>query len=404
LNDGGKASSAGRQTGRLREGLVALQLALSVVLLVGAGLMVRSFVNLAHVDLGFRTGDALTFRLALPEVGYGKETIAPFYQRAGAALRAIPGVQRASGATMSPFGGQWWRTFLVEGESKTRLAELPAALNVVVTPGYFATMGIPLDRGRDFSDADGTAAPVVIVNRALANRYWPGQDPLGRRVKIDSFLPDSPWRTVVGVAGDVRWTNPRDPAPMTVYVPHAFEPMRSMTMVVRSTAPVPALARDVRSVMRRLDPELPLAAVRPLSAVVSRAMWNFRLYTQMFALFAGIAIVLAAVGLGGIMTQMVIERTHEIGIRVAVGATPGDIVAMVVRRVSLLVLLGIGAGLAGALALARTLSTLLFGVTPEDVPTLALVLVLLGLVAFVAGLIPARQASRVSPLLALRAE
>jgi putative ABC transport system permease protein len=404
LSDGGKNTTAGRRAGRLREGLVMLQLALSVVLLVGAGLMVRSFINLAHVDLGFRTTDVLTFRLSLPRVRYPEDAGTRFYKRALETLSALPGVERAGAASMVPFAGNWWRTFLVEGETKTKLAELPSALNVSITPGYLSTMGVTIQQGRDVTDSDSDDAPVLLVNRTLANHYWPGQDPIGRRITIDSFLPDQPWRTIVGVVNDVRWTNPREPAPMTVYVPHVSAPMLGMMLAVRAASPLSTVASDVRAAIKRLDPELPVAAMQPVSEVVSRATWNFRLYTQLFAMFAAIAMLLAAVGLAGIMTQMVVERRQEIGVRLALGATPVDIIALVVRRATVLVTFGTALGLAGALALARTMSTLLFGVTAEDAPTLGIVLVVLGGVAVLAGVIPARQASRVSPLVVMRAD
>jgi predicted permease len=405
LTEGAKGAGLGQRVRRLREGLVALQIALSVVLLVGAGLMVRSFVNLAQADLGFRADDVLTFRLALPQARYPERPArAQFYGRAIGELSALPQVERVGAASAAPFGGTWWRTFLAEGETKSRLSELPPVLNVVVTPGYFAAMGISLDRGRDFTADDGPARPVVIVNRTIANRYWPGQDPVGRQVRIDSFLPDSPWRTVVGVAGDVRWSNPREEAPPTVYVPHAFEPLSSMTVVVRARTPVPTLAADVRTVIRRLDPELAVASVRPVAALVERANWSFRFYTQLFVVFAVIAVLLAAVGLSGMLALMVADRTHEIGIRLAIGAAPGTIVGMVVGRALVLAIVGIGAGALGAVALTRTLHGLLYGVTAQDWPTFAAALLMLLAVALIAGLIPARRAARVSPLVALKAD
>jgi putative ABC transport system permease protein len=394
-----------RGTSRIRRSLVVVQLGLSVVLLVGAGLMVRSLVNLGRVNLGFRAEEVLTFRLAVPTTRYAdRPRRADFYRRLTQELSALPHV-RAVGATGGlPFGDAWWRAFLAEGRTSTRLADLPDARYIPVTPDYFAAMGIPLVRGRAFSMGDVAERPVVIVSRHLADRFWPGQDAVGRRLRVDAFSADEPWRMVVGVVGDVRSQSPREEPPLTIYVPHTAEPISTMTVVVRAGGPMEALTGAVRQVVRRLDPELPLSDVRALEIVVERANWNFRLYTQLFVMFAGVAIVLAAVGLAGIMSQLVIERTREIGVRMALGAAPADVVALVLKNAAWLAASGLLAGFVGSALLARTLSSLLFGVTPEDGPTLVAALAVLTSVALVASWLPARGAARVNPIEALRAE
>ena len=352
---------------RVRSALVVAQLALSVVLLVGAGLMVRSMINLANVDLGFRSEDVLTFRLALPRTRYAEPPRrVEFYQRLMRELGARPEVRAAAATGGLPYGDNWSRAFLAEGDTRTRLSELTSVRYVPVTPDYFRAMGIPVSSGRAFTDSDGLANPAIIVSDNVAAHFWPGQDALGRRVKIDSFQPGEEWRTVVGIVGDVRSSSPRDQPPLTVYVPHATEPMSAMTVVLRARAGMPPLIADARAVVRRLDPELPLAAVRPLKVVVARASWTFRLYTQLFVLFASIAILLAAVGLAGIMAHLVAERTREIGVRMALGAAPGDVLAMVLRSAATLAAGGIALGVVAALMLTRGLSSLLFGVTPAD--------------------------------------
>jgi hypothetical protein len=265
-------------------------------------------------------------------------------------------------------------------------------------------MGIPVISGRAFTDTEGVASPPIIVSRNTAARFWPGQDAIGRRVMIDSFIPDQPWRTVVAVVGDVRSGSPREEPPLTVYVPHASEALSAMTVVIRGRPAMSALIADARAVVRRLDRELPLAAVRPMTVVVERASWDFRLYTQLFVLFAAIAILLAAVGLGGIMTHLVTERTREIGVRMALGAAPRQVLVMVLGSAASLVTVGLGIGIIGALALTRSLSSLLFGVAPEDATTMASVLVVLTAVALLASWLPARNAARVSPIDALRTE
>jgi putative ABC transport system permease protein len=404
VKQAGAAGSAPRASG-VRMALVVAQLACSVVLLAGAGLMVRSLVNLGSVDLGFRAEDVLTFGVALPGTRYAEPARSiEFYDRLMRELAARPQV-RAAGATGGlPLSGNWWRAFLPEGESRTGLADQTLVRYVPVTGAYFSAMGIPVIRGRLFTDGDAAVTPPIIISREVATRFWPGQNALGRRVKIDSFIPDQQWRTVVGIVGNVRSGSPRDEAPLTVYVPHASEPILGMTVVIRGRSAMQSLIADARAVVRRLDPELPVAAVRPMKVVVERANWNFRLYTQLFVLFAAIAILLAAVGLGGIMAHLVTERTREIGVRMALGAAPRRVLAMVLGSAAKLAASGIVLGVIGALVLTQSLSSLLFGVTPQDGATLAAVLVVLGAIALVASWLPARSAARVSPIEALRTE
>jgi putative ABC transport system permease protein len=403
LRESSRASS-GPRVGRLRQGLVALQLALSVVLLVGAGLMVRSQVNLGRVDLGFRAEDMLSFWLALPRAQYPEpRQCAAFYASLLDELRSAPGVDRVSAVSALPLErGGWWRAIGVEGTDTLPLGALPDALHIVVTPGYFQALGIPLEGGRDFDTSDGPDRPAVIVSRSLAEHLWPGQDPVGRRLRVDPFQPKQPWRAVVGVVRDVRAQGPRAPAPITVYVPHAYEPLSAMTIVMRSPGRMATLPGTARAVVSRLDPQLPLSDVHPVQRLVERSQWHFRLYTQLFVAFALIALVLAALGLAGVMSHLVVERRQEIGVRLALGASPSDAFRLILYRVLALVGAGLAVGVVGAAILSRALGSLLYGVPPRDLVTLAAVLATLAVVGVLAGAIPARQAARVSPLTALR--
>ena len=403
LRESSRASS-GPRVGRLRQGLVALQLALSVVLLVGAGLMVRSQVNLGRVDLGFRAEDTLSFWLALPPAQYPEpRQRAAFYASLLDELRSAPGVDRVSAVSELPLErGGWWRAIGVEGTDTAPLAALPDALNVVVTPGYFQTLGIPLEGGRDFDASDGPDRPAVIVSRSLGERLWPGQDPVGRRLRVDPFHPTEPWRVVTGVVSDVRAQGPRAPAPITLYVPHTYESLTAMTVVMRSPGRMATLPGTARAVVARLDPRLPLSGVHPVQRLVDQSQWHFRLYTQLFVAFALIALVLAALGLAGVMSHLVVERRQEIGVRLALGASPSDAFRLILYRVLALVGAGLAVGVLGAAILSRALGSLLYGVPPRDLVTLVAVLGTLAVVAVLAGAIPARQAARVSPMTALR--
>jgi putative ABC transport system permease protein len=395
--------TAGLGAGRLRQALVATQVALSVVLLVGAGLMIKSLLNLANFDLGFRGRDVLSYRLALPPVRYKTaDEREAFFTRMREKLSTLPGVRNVATTSALPSGGGWWRTVQPDAKGPSRPADLPIVYHVVVSPDYFATMGIRLERGRGFTDADGKKAPVVIISRKVAEQVWRGRDPIGLQVRIDPFLAEEPVRTIVGIVGDVRAQGAREEISPAVYVPEAYSPILSVAVVIRANMAPQALAPAVRSAMRELDPELPVYAVRTVDAAVAERAWTFRFFTYLLASFAGVALLLAAVGLGGIMAHVVIERTHEIGVRMALGATARDVVGMVVTRGMALVAIGAAVGLAGALAATRLLASELFGVQPNDAGTIGLVVAVLAGAAFAATWLPARRAARVDPAVALR--
>jgi putative ABC transport system permease protein len=414
LKEGGK-SSASRHTSRLRDLLVAGEVALALVVLVMAGLVLRSFSELQRTDLGFRPQNLLTFRLTLYGSNYPEEHAwANLFQSVLERVRALPGVDGAALVLLRPLSGPigWDYDFTVEGQTPDQQATNPTSNHERVSPGYFATMGIPLVQGRDFTSTDTPESQlVVIVNRSTAERFWPGQDPLGKRLRWGhSTQADAPWLTVVGVAGDARYREIEAVRP-DLYVPFAQDPHWAMDVVLR-TAPSPGsnnplqLARPVADAVRAVDPNLPVANLTTLEREIADSVARPRLRTLILALFAGLSLVLAAVGLYGIIAYSVAQRGQEIGIRMALGADRRRVQRLVLAQGLGLTLAGLAAGLAGALAVAATgwLGNLLYNVEPTDVVTFAVVPLLLVAVALLASLLPARRATRVDPLVVLRAE
>jgi putative ABC transport system permease protein len=405
LNELRRGVSAGLRAGRLRQGLVAAQVALSVVLLVGAGVMLRSFLNLQNSDLGFQARNVLTFRVALPPTRYPDAAHREqFFAKMRDVMRGIPGLRGVATTTGVPLEGGWWRAVQRAGEASTRPGDLLITYHTMVSPGYFAALGIPLKNGRDFTELDSTQNPVVIVSEKLASMKWPGRNPIGQQVRIDPFLKGEPWRTVVGVVGDIRAEGPRRPAPPAIYVPEAYEARPNVTVVMNSEIAPSFLAGEARHVVKSLDAELPVYSMRSVKDILSRVMWRSRLYTALFTAFGAIAVLLATVGLSGIMAHVVIERTHEIGVRMALGATARDVVRMIVSRAFVLAGVGALAGLVAALVATRSLGALLFEVRPGDPVTIMFVLAVLLLAAMAATWIPARRAARIDPAGALRWE
>jgi predicted permease len=328
---------------------------------------------------------------------------ARFYEELVAHVRRIPGVRSAAAASILPFeGGNTANEITIEGQDPDAGGARPAASWRMVTPGYFATLAVPLRAGRVFTDQDGKegAPPTVIVNEALARRFWPDQDPLGRRLRPGR----SPtWQTVVGVVGDVRYTSlDADPGPM-VYYP--FEgSWNPMSVAVRAGTDREALALAIRQAARAVDPQLAVPSLRSVGELVGNSLGPRRFNATLLGVFAGIALVLATVGLYGSISYAVARRTREIGVRMALGAGPRDVVRMVVGEGLRLVAAGLAVGLAAAVALTWTMSSLLFGVSAHDPATFAAIATLLAVVALAAAYVPARRAARVDPLGAIRAE
>jgi predicted permease len=416
LREGERSGTAGLARQRLRRLLMGSELALSLVLLVGAGLMIRTFVALRAVDPGFEARHVLTAVVSTT----GSGASAPgrrvaFFRQVLEEARRLPGVVSASAANHLPLGGDTWgRSFHVEGRPLPAPGEGRSAIYRVALPGYFRTMGLPLLRGRDFGDTDHLGAPgVVIVNHRLAERHWPGEDPIGKRITLDNPSEDPEWLTVVGVSGNAVTEDWVAPAQWEVYLPYLqrrsyLEEPHShyayLTVVVRTTGDPALVAPALRSAIWSVDGNVAISSVRTMDEVVRRATSSPRFYLLLLATFAGVALALAAVGVYGVTSYSVARRRSEIGIRMALGARPADLLRMIVGEALVVAGAGAAVGLAAALALTRVMASLLYGVEPADPVTFAAVPVVLAVVALAATYVPARRATRIDPLAALRSE
>jgi len=406
LKEGGR-SGAGGGRHRLRSLLVVAEIALSLVLLVGAGLMMRSFMSLQHVDAGINTEGVLTMYIALPGAKYRPpEKRAAFFSQLLERVRSIPGVQSAGTNSGLPLAGNnWGRSLTVEGFPVLSVGEAPAINHCVISPDYFKAMGIAILKGRDFDERDSRdAAKVTIIDERLAREYWPDQDPLGKRIRFGPPEDNEPWHTIVGVVREVKHNRLDASTRMSVYLPFDQIPIGGSSLAIRSSGRPESLTGAVRAQLKELDPDLPLTEVRPMTEVVARSVWQPRLYTALFGVFAAVALILAAVGIYGVMSYAVTQRTREIGLRMALGAQKQDVLKLVVGHGVVITAIGIGAGLAAAVGLTRLMSSLLFGVTATDPLTFAAVSVVLAGVALGACFVPAMRAAKVDPMVALRYE
>jgi len=405
LKEGGLSGGGGKRQ-RLRGALVIAEVALALTLLVGAGLMIRSLMRLQNVPLGFAPNHVLTMQLALPTAKYGQG--APrvnFFNQLLQRLRATPGVIDASAIYNLPLaGGDWAEEVTLEGrDAAPSGTPLPAEVNAV-TPRYFQTMGIPLLAGRDFTEQDrgafwlGESPWTLIVNETFARRYWPNENPIGKRFRFG----DNVFGTVIGVVGDVRSQSLEREARPAFYVSHGHFSWPTLTIVVRASAPPESMTAALRAQVYALDHDLPVYNIRPMEQIVSNAAGQPRFQTLLLGLFGAAALSLAAIGIYGVMAYTVTQRTHEIGVRMALGARTRDVLRHVLGQGMKLVLMGATLGLAGAFVAARALKSMLFVVSPADPLTFAAVTVFLALVAFAACWIPARRATKVDPLVALR--
>ncbi|AHG88665.1 permease [Gemmatirosa kalamazoonensis] len=414
----GRGTTVGRPRARLRQLLVAGQLALAAVSLTGAALMTRSFARLTAVSPGFAPEHVLTLRLSPPAAKYGSSSaVRAFYAALLERVRALPGVRSAGAVSALPFDGSigdWG--FSIEGVARPRSHRQPgpAADFQAATPGYIEAMRIPLLRGRTLTDADRLGAPAVVVaSESMARRWFPGGDALGRRIQLLGGA-DSVWRTVVGIVGDVRHGGLAEPAHATMYVPHAQAIAslpdsigavpRSLSVVIRAVGDEESLGSAVRALVRRLDPDVPAARVRPLAAVVSDSLATSRLATLLLLAFGALALVLCAVGVYGVMSYVVAQRVNEIGIRIALGAPRGAVMRRVMWQGMRPVLVGLAAGAALAWAGTRLMRGVLFQVSATDPASYAAALLALVAVAALANWRPARRAAKVDPIVALRAE
>ncbi len=408
LKEGGKGSGGqSARSGRLRSALVVAEVALALVLLASAGLMVKSFGRLQNINTGFETENILTMVVSLPGGKYKEDAqLVNFFRQATERVRSLPGVRAAGMVNFLPlYGGLGSSTgFKIEGQPAPPPGEGPSTNVRVADRGYFGAMGIPLLRGRNFTDAeDAEARRVIIISESLARKYFPGEDALGKRLDVAMFEKPTP-AEIVGVVGDVRYDSLTDEAEPTVYFPHPELTYPFMTLVVRTSGDPAEITPAVRGELRAIDPDQPVSDVRTMEQVMADTVGRARFNTLLFTLFAALALILAAVGIFGVMNYSVTLRTREIGLRMALGAQPARVLMLVLRQGLLLTLVGIGLGLAGALALTRVMSSLLFGVEATDPLTFAAIVVLLAVVSLVACYIPARRATRIDPLIALRYE
>ena len=410
LNEESRGGSGGMKGHRARTALVVAELALSLVLLVGAVLLIVSFRNLTDVSPGFQPEQLVTTRLALPSSRYGDYARAvAFYDALFERLQAVPGVTRVALASAPPFSGVDARLNL-EIERRTAAFSSPAPVRAhprVVSNNYFATLGIPLLRGRGFTEHDNSTAPtVILINQAAARRYWPDEDPIGQRISLGS--PER-WRTIVGIVGDTRHGSLDGDAEPEAYMPFAqrFDALgaglaRGMTVVMRTSLDAATIAPLLRAAVASVDPQQPLAAIQSMEDLIARSVAPRRVNFLLFSAFALIAVTLTSAGLYGVMAYLVGQRTREISVRMALGASPRAILALVLRQAGSIMAAGIAIGVLGALALTRSLTALLFGVQATDVRVYVGVSLLLAVVALLAVAVPSARATRVDPISALR--
>jgi len=400
LKEGGRTT--GGRAGRLRSALVVGEVALSLLLLVSAGLLIRSFSALLHVDTGFRSDNVLRANLLLSDSRYPERPqIAQTYSQIVERLRGLGGVVSVAATSTAPLSGNDSDTvFRIEGRPEPKPSERVVAWFRAVTPEYFQTMGIPLLRGRIFSADDGAQSPrVVLANESFVHKHFPGKDAIGKRIGS----PER-WREIVGIVGNVRNFGLDREEPPAVYLPHAQVPLPFMTLVVRTAGDPLAVAASLKGVVREIDPDLAIANLSTMNQVVATSVADRRWTMLLLGAFAALAMLLAAIGLYGVMAYSVAQRTQEIGIRVALGAQRGDVLRLVLGDGMRLWVLGAGVGVVAAVLATRWIESLLFGVSALDpVAFVAAPLLLLG-VALLATWIPARRAMRTDPLVALRYE
>ena len=402
LKDGGTTIGSSRSL-RARAGLVVAQVAVSVVLLVGAGLMLRTVLALQQVNPGFDPEQVLGATLDLNFSKYtSNDLIQQFHQRLRERLAAQPGIELVASSRGYPLDGRraFGFDFMIERRQRDPRAARPQADFRAASPDYFRALGIPLVTGRLFTDQDGPKAPsVAIINQSMARRYWPNDDPVGQRVTTDS---GETWTTIVGIVGDVHQYG-LDAAPVDeMYLPFDQVPLREGALVLRGSADSRTLARRVKEEVLALDPDQPLAGARPLVEVRGESLAAPRLTATLLGIFAGLALVITAAGLAGLMAFSVSQRTQEIGVRMALGAARSEVLGMILRQGLRLVGIGLVLGAVGAFAFSRLMAGLLFGIGPTDAATFALTGVLLLIIATLACLVPARRASTVDPMVALR--
>ena len=401
-----EAGRTGATAGRrfVWSSLVVVEMALSIVLLVGAGLLLKSFHRLSSTPTGFEPRQILALEISLPESKYPEPAQqAGYYGQALERLAALPGVRQAGAAAVVPLAGaDIIYSFEVEGQPPAPAGQYPSANYNAVSAGYFATLGIPLRRGRLFTEQDDASSPAVaIVDEGFVRRFLGDGDPLGRRITIGNA---DRVREIVGVVGSVHHYGLEDTSPAMMYEPYAQTPSDSMTLVLKTTGDPAALAPAARAAILTVDPDQPVGEVRTMEAVVASSVAPHRLPAILLGLFATLALVLASVGLYGVLSYSVTQRTHEIGVRLALGAADGDLLRLIIGQGMRLALGGVALGLVAAFPLGRLIAGLLYGVSPADPVVFGGLALFLSAVALVACWLPARRAARIQPMMALRNE
>jgi len=410
LKEGGRGSSAGIKRRFVRSAFVVAQMCLALVLLAGSGLLIRSFIRLVGVDPGFDASHLLTFKISLPSSKYKTDPVQlAFFQQLLARISRLPGVSSASMDSFPPFSGLGAATGVhVLSQPERSLMDLPVAAVRVVGADYFPTMQIPLRAGRLFNNKELTEERhVVLINQAFADQYLHGVNPLGQKAVIYMKSLEESQNTpseIIGVVGDVRQMGLDTPAEPTVYWPHPELVMSGMTILVRTANDPLTLVSAVRNELQQMDPEQPMAAIATMDELLSGSLSRSRFTMLVLGVFAALALVLASVGIYGVIAYSVTQRTQEFGIRIALGASRRDVLRLVLGQGTRLTLLGIGMGIVAALVVTRLMATLLYGISATDPVTFTAVALLLALVALAACYIPARRATRVDPIVALRYE
>ena len=399
LKQGGRGQTSDGG-GRIRRTLIVAELALALVLLVGGGLLLRTFLALQRVDLGFNPSHVLTGFVLPPPAQYRtNEARLAFYEALRARIEALPGVRQAALSSVLPLTGDSDTDFLIEGRpAPTRSADAFITWYRIVSANYFASMDIPLRRGRLFQDRE--AEPVVVVNESMAKRFFPNEDAIGRRIR---FGGDT-WATIVGIVGDVQMRGARESSVVETYVPYWQNPQAGINVVLKTAGDPRALVEPMRRAVKDVDPAIAVASIATMDELVAGSIGSSRFYALLVAVFAGLALALAAVGIYGVMSYAVAQRTQEIGVRLALGAAPGQIFTLVVGETLKLAAVGLALGAVGAVFVGRQLGDLLFGIPGTDPLTFGGTALLLMAVALVATWLPARRATRIDPMVALRIE
>jgi putative ABC transport system permease protein len=412
LKEGGRGSTTGARRNRLRNSLVVAEIALALVLLVGAGLLMKSYMRLQNIDPGFDRRNVLTAEIDLSDTKYPRrasadyrrgEAMVNFWNEALRRVRQLPGVEGVGCTIILPMSGSNTdSSFAIEGRSVGGKEPTPDEEIRIITPDYFRVLKTPLVRGRFFADSDNAdAPPVTIINDALARKYWQNQDALGKRITLDDPRKDPKWLTIVGIVRGIRHRGlDTDPEP-EYYIPVAQRAERSMILAVRSARDPRNLTSALRREIQSIDPDQPIANVRTLDAVTADSIAPRRMSVVLLGVFAVIALVLAAVGIFGVISYLVLQRTHEIGVRMALGAQRRDVLQLVVGHALKLVGIGTAIGLVLAFLSTRALAALLYNVGAFDPATFAIVTVVLTTIAFLASYIPALRATRADPMIAL---